>query len=276
MPSLSKPVERIGIGVADARRHDLDQHFARSFRRPSKIELDDSRAASSPSKATAHCAGLHAGGDPQPGQAGLRNRRAMTTCPPGSPNSPAGSPRPRTRRGAARVDPPEQEVERDAAGRFTLRFRPFARSERRNAALSLATNLAVADMLAARTGLFRVMAPPDAAPRNRCAAPRGVWTRLAKQPCRCPVRAPLDPADPRDGGLHAGDPPRRERGRAMSRIAPAQSPGTRRWPRPMPIATAPLRRLADRYVLRAALAVANGQPVPGGGEPPRSSGCPAR
>ena len=27
-------------------------------------------------------------------------------------------------------------------------------------------------------------------------------------------------------------------------------------------ATAPLRRLADRYVVRAALAVANGQPVP--------------
>ena len=28
MPSLSKPVERVGVGVADAGRHDLDQHFA--------------------------------------------------------------------------------------------------------------------------------------------------------------------------------------------------------------------------------------------------------
>jgi exoribonuclease R len=65
-------------------------------------------------------------------------------------------------RGAARVDPPEQEVETDADGRFTLRFRPLLASERRNAALSLAANLAVADtLLAAHTGLFRVMATPD-------------------------------------------------------------------------------------------------------------------
>jgi len=66
-------------------------------------------------------------------------------------------------RGAARVDPPEQEVERDGSGRFELRFRPLLASEKRNAALSLATNMAVADLLQAHcTGLFRVMAVPDA------------------------------------------------------------------------------------------------------------------
>lgn len=66
-------------------------------------------------------------------------------------------------RGAARVDPPQQEVERDGAGRFHLGFRPRRLTEDRNAALSLAANLAVADALyAAGTGLFRVMAPPDA------------------------------------------------------------------------------------------------------------------
>jgi hypothetical protein len=34
-----EPVERIGVGVTDARRHDLDQHFARlgAF----QIEFDD-------------------------------------------------------------------------------------------------------------------------------------------------------------------------------------------------------------------------------------------
>ena len=67
------------------------------------------------------------------------------------------------RRGAARVDPPEQEVEALADGRYALRFRPRFESETRNASLSLATNMAVADaLLAHRTGLFRVMADPDA------------------------------------------------------------------------------------------------------------------
>ena len=65
-------------------------------------------------------------------------------------------------RGAARVDPPQQEVE-DEGGHYELRFRPRVLAEERNAALSLATNLAVADaLLGARTGLFRVMARPDA------------------------------------------------------------------------------------------------------------------
>src|SRR5512143_2076925 len=66
------------------------------------------------------------------------------------------------RRGAARVDPPEQEVDRNGDGHFTLRFRPLLETELNNAALSLATNMAVADaLLAAGTGLFRVMPPPD-------------------------------------------------------------------------------------------------------------------
>src|SRR5262249_8712602 len=66
-------------------------------------------------------------------------------------------------RGATRVDPPEQEVAADAQGRLPLRFRPRAEAEDRNAALSLAANMAVADLLAAHhTGLFRVMPEPDA------------------------------------------------------------------------------------------------------------------
>ncbi|MFT3978510.1 MAG: RNB domain-containing ribonuclease, partial [Sphingomonas bacterium] len=67
------------------------------------------------------------------------------------------------RRGASRVDPPEQELARNGDGRFQLRFAPREESEDRNAALSLATNLAVAQaMLAHHTGLFRVMPGPDA------------------------------------------------------------------------------------------------------------------
>ncbi|HEX8449006.1 MAG TPA: RNB domain-containing ribonuclease, partial [Allosphingosinicella sp.] len=66
------------------------------------------------------------------------------------------------RRGAARVNPPAQELAAAGDGRFELLFRPPLESEVRNASLSLATNLAVADLLQAhRTGLFRIMAEPD-------------------------------------------------------------------------------------------------------------------
>ncbi|MDE2405485.1 MAG: RNB domain-containing ribonuclease [Sphingomonadales bacterium] len=167
------------------------------------------------------------------------------------------------RRGAARVDPPEQEVERDGDGHFTLRLRPQVPAELRNAALSLATNLAVADALhAAGTGLFRVMAPPDARAEQRLrgtAAAFGlVWPAemtLAQFTLR------LDPRDAK----HAAFMLAVRRAGEGARYQPYR-PGVIPWHAAMAAtyahATAPLRRLADRYVLRAALAVANGRAVP--------------
>ena len=167
-------------------------------------------------------------------------------------------------RGAARIDPPEQEVETDAAGRFTLRFRPQLASERYNAALSLAANLAVADaLLAAHTGLFRVMAPPDERAvlrlRGTAKAFHMDWpeamplTRFEKL---------LDPRSPRDAAFMMA---LRRAGNGAS-YAPWRE-GETPWHAAMAATyahcTAPLRRLADRYVLQAALAVANGRPVPG-------------
>src|SRR5437762_8876283 len=52
-------------------------------------------------------------------------------------------------RRAQRVDEPEQEVVADAEGQFALAFRPQLQSEKQNAALSLAANLAIADVLLA-------------------------------------------------------------------------------------------------------------------------------
>ncbi len=69
------------------------------------------------------------------------------------------------RRGAFRVGRTEQEVIIDdqAPGGLRLEFAPKRLSEERNAALSLATNLAVAThFLEAGVGLFRVMDEPDA------------------------------------------------------------------------------------------------------------------
>ena len=166
------------------------------------------------------------------------------------------------RRGAARVDPPEQEVDRGADGGFTLRLRPLLVSERRNAAMSLATNMAVADALfAAGTGLFRVMAPPDARAVSRLrytarafgldwpeAMPLGEFERG------------LDSTEPRAAAFmlavrRAGN------GAGYEAYREGATPWHAAVAATYAHCTAPLRRLADRYVVRAALAVANGRPV---------------
>ena len=168
------------------------------------------------------------------------------------------------RRGAARVDPPEQEVVALGAGRYELLFRPKLQSEQRNAALSLAANLAIADaLLAHRTGLFRVMGAPDkrAIKRLRFTAKAlGVdW----------PGGLSLEDFERR---LEPGDPGQASFMLAVRRAGPPASympytDGIVPWHAAMAAtyahATAPLRRLADRYVVQAALAVANGRAVPG-------------
>ncbi len=166
-------------------------------------------------------------------------------------------------RGAARVDPPEQEVERDAAGHFTLRLRPLSVAERSNAAMSLATNLAVADMLLAnQTGLFRVMAEPDERAQNRLRhTAEAFGLNWPKQATLEQFERLLDPADARQAAFMLAI---RRAGNGAG-YEPYQ-PGAVPWHAAMAATychmTAPLRRLADRYVIRAALAVANGLPVP--------------
>ncbi|TPJ77110.1 RNB domain-containing ribonuclease [Mesorhizobium sp. B2-6-2] len=167
------------------------------------------------------------------------------------------------RRGASRVDPPEQEVERLVDGTFRLSFRPLLQSEQDNAALSLAANMAIADaMLAHKTGLFRVMSGPDASKvqrlRNAAQALGLSWP--ASTSLRDYQRT-LDPADPKQAALMLEI---RRAGNGAS-YQPYQE-GIVPWHEAMAAtyahATAPLRRLADRYVVRCALAIANGQPVP--------------
>jgi exoribonuclease R len=165
-------------------------------------------------------------------------------------------------RGAARVDPPEQEVAPLADGHFELAFSPRLASEDQNAALSLAANLAVAAALqAAHTGLFRVMAEPD-----RWGVERLRHTARAlglKWPGDLPLRRferGLSGANPREAAFMMQV---RRAGRGASYV-PFRA-GVVPWHSAMAAtyahATAPLRRLADRYVVRAALAVANGDPV---------------
>lgn len=165
-------------------------------------------------------------------------------------------------RGAARIDPPEQVVTTTPGG-FALEFRPVLESEQRNAALSLATNLAVADLLVAHhTGLFRVMAEPDPFALRRLrhtAAALGVaWPKDMTFEALAPT---LDAHDPKQAAFMLAE---RRAGRGAS-YAPYRA-GETPWHSAIAATyaqtTAPLRRLADRYVIEAALAVANGRAVP--------------
>lgn len=168
-----------------------------------------------------------------------------------------------TARGAARVDPPEQEVAPTEDGGYALHLRAPLVSEQRNAALSLATNLAIADALQANhTGLFRVMAPPDdrAVLRLRHTAHAFDLSWPEPMPLDAFERT-LDAADPKQAAFMLAV---RRAGNGAS-YQPYRD-GVVPWHSAMAAtyahATAPLRRLADRYVVRATLAIANGEAVP--------------
>jgi exoribonuclease R len=165
------------------------------------------------------------------------------------------------RREAPRVEFPDQALVRTDGG-WELRFRPRDEVEDQNAAMSLATNLAVAAALhAAGTGLFRVMPEPDERSLRRLRA-TAVALGLT-WPSGLPLaqfQRSLARHDPRASAFLLAV--RRASGKATYA---AHRDGVTPWHSAVAAtythATAPLRRLADRYVIEAALAVANGQPV---------------
>jgi exoribonuclease R len=166
------------------------------------------------------------------------------------------------RRGAARVDPPEQEVAA-TDGHYQLVFRDRFPAEDRNAALSLAANLAIADALQAHhTGLFRVMAGPDerAVKRLRFTA-RALGLDWPAGQTLTERERSLDPADPKQAAFMAAI---RRAGEGAGYVPYRE--GVVPWHAALAAtyahATAPLRRLADRYVVQATLAIANNAPVP--------------
>lgn len=168
-----------------------------------------------------------------------------------------------TARGASRVDPPQQEVVESADGGFALEFSPVTPAEEHNAALSLATNLAIADMLYRHgTGLFRVMPEPDdwAVRRLRHSA-RAIGVDWPNSMSLEDRQRQLDPNDPKQAAFMLAI----RRAGAHASYAPFHA-GERPWHSAMRAtyahATAPLRRLADRFVIEAALAIANGRNVP--------------
>jgi exoribonuclease R len=167
------------------------------------------------------------------------------------------------RRGAPRVEFPEQEISVDDNGDYSLTFRPRLASEEQNAAMSLATNLAVAKLLlAAGTGLFREM--PDVYERHL----RRLRNSARAFGLHWPSNVPLDQfarslsrEDPRSSAFLMAV--RRAAGGATyAPFAEGHTPWHSAMAATYAQATAPLRRLQDRYVIEAALAIANGRPVP--------------
>lgn len=170
------------------------------------------------------------------------------------------------RRGAPRVEFPDQELDH-VNGAWVLRISSRLPTEDQNAAMSLATNLAVADLLhAAGTGLFRVMDEPgmQSIERLRHTA-QAFGLHWPGGQSLADFRRTLDRTDPRGNAFLLAV--RRAGGGASYKAldASALGDGARPWHSAMAAtythATAPLRRLADRYVVDAAVAVAAGQPV---------------
>jgi len=165
-------------------------------------------------------------------------------------------------RGAVRVDPPQQEVSRDD-GHYRLQFRPMSVIEQQNAALSLAANLAIADaLLAAGAGLFRVMEPPGQWAIDRLHhTAKALDVDWPKDLTLRQIERRLDPNKPNEAAFMVAL--RRTGQRAT--YAPFKR-GKTPWHSAVEAtyahATAPLRRLADRYVGEAALHVTAGQAVP--------------
>lgn len=166
-------------------------------------------------------------------------------------------------RGAARVDPPEQEIERDDDGRFKLHLRAWLPSEEVNSALSLAANIAIAQALhAAGTGLFREMpAPSEKAIRRLRQTARGVGLEWPDGQTLARFERTIDPRTVPGAAFQLAV--RRMTGGAdYTPYRDGQRPFHAALGAIYCHATAPMRRLADRYVLDAVLALANGQAVP--------------
>ncbi len=166
------------------------------------------------------------------------------------------------RREAPRVEFPEQVLELTDDG-WQLRFDIRLESEDRNAGMSLATNLAVAEALyAAKTGLFRVMPDvPEWAIRRLRHTAKAFELDWPEGMSIARFQRSLPTGDQRSAAFLLAV--RRAAGGASYR---PYTEGEKPWHAAMAAsyahATAPLRRLADRYVVEAALAVANGNDVP--------------
>ncbi|MBA8794458.1 exoribonuclease R [Friedmanniella endophytica] len=167
-------------------------------------------------------------------------------------------------RGGVSLDLPDQEVERTGTG-WRLVYRALLPVEGWNAQISLLTGMAAADlMLGGRVGVLRTLpAADDGAVRRlrRIARALGLdWP--TGQPYPDFVRA-LDPSRPAEAAmLTACTTLFRGAGYTAFDGEAPEHPGHAALAADYAHATAPLRRLVDRYVGEVCLALTAGRPVP--------------
>ena len=167
-------------------------------------------------------------------------------------------------RGGVRLAVPEQEVVAED-GSWTVHYRAPLPAEEYNAQVSLLTGMAAAEMmLSAGAGILRTQPEPDARDlarlREQARALRVQWPSAMTYPEF--VRS-LDPALPAHAALmHEATGVGRGAGYTAFDGQPPEDPRHFAIAAPYAHATAPLRRLQDRYVAECCLAAA-GAPLPG-------------
>ena len=168
-------------------------------------------------------------------------------------------------RGGASLGRPDQEV-REVDGHYRLTRRRPLKAEGWNAQVSLLTGMAAAHlMLEGGIGILRTMPPPDAEAvawfRRRATALGTPWQPGVGYGAYLRT---LDPGDPAQLAiLHAAASLFRGAGYEAFDGAPPEHPVQSAVAAPYAHATAPLRRLVDRFVLVVCEALANGRDVPG-------------
>ncbi len=168
-------------------------------------------------------------------------------------------------RGAVHLPTPEQEVADGPDGRPRLVFRAQLPSEAWNAEISLLTGMAAAGlMLAGGVGLLRTLPPPD--PREVESVRRSALALGLPWPAGAgyaEVISDLDPQVPEAAAVLTFAA-RLLRGAAYTAFdgAPPELSTHSAVAAPYAHATAPLRRLADRYAGEVCLALAAGREVP--------------
>lgn len=166
-------------------------------------------------------------------------------------------------RGAATMSAPDQEMSRAADGTYSLHVRPWLPSEIANSQLSLAANIAIAHALqAAGTGLFREMPPPDdAAIAELRLTARALGLTWPDNATFAQFNRAVD-VTTQAGSIFALEV-RRATGHARyTPFAEGRVPWHAALGATYTHATAPMRRLCDRYVLDAALALSRGKAPP--------------
>lgn len=167
-------------------------------------------------------------------------------------------------RGGASLNLPDEEVVRAADGTYAIERRSPLPVEEWNAQLSLMTGMAAASlMLDAGVGILRTMPEPDgaafAAFRHQTEALGRPWTTgtygeyLRELDRRDPMSLPV---------LEAAASLFRGAGYLVFDGAPPTDAVQAAIAAPYAHATAPLRRLVDRWTLVICLAVSDGEPVP--------------